>query len=63
MESSGFRVRVEAKLRREFLEACRSQDQTAAQVMRAFMRDFVARHYEGIQTGLFDVRDGQRQDA
>jgi hypothetical protein len=63
MESSGFRVRVETKLRREFLEACRSQDQTAAQVMRAFMRDFVARHYEGIQAGLFDGRSGQRQDA
>jgi hypothetical protein len=54
MDSSGFRVRVEAKLRREFLEACRSQDRTAAQVMRDFMRDFVAKHYQGVQSGLFD---------
>ena len=35
------RIRVERSLREEFLEACRAQDLHAAQVIRAFMRDYV----------------------
>ena len=35
------RIRVERSLREEFLETCRSRDVPAAQVIRAFMRDYV----------------------
>lgn len=52
-EPSGFRVRVDDQLRHEFITACRKQDQAAAQVLRAFMRDYVAKYYDGQQEKLF----------
>lgn len=52
-ESSGFRLRVDDQLRQEFITACRQQDLAAAQVLRAFMRDYVAKHYDGQQENLF----------
>lgn len=53
--SSGLRIRVDLKLRQEFLEACRSQDRVAAQVLRDFMRSYVAEYYEGAQATLFEI--------
>ena len=41
-KDSGFRIRVERELREKFLAACREQDRPAAQVLREFMRSFVA---------------------
>ncbi len=41
-KDSGFRIRVERELREKFLAACRKQDRPAAQVLREFMRAFVA---------------------
>lgn len=38
----GLRIRVERTLRDEFLEACRAQDKPAAQVIREFMREYLA---------------------
>lgn len=35
------RIRVERLLRDEFLDVCRAQDLPAAQVIRAFMREYV----------------------
>lgn len=52
-DSSGFRLRVDDQLRAEFITACRSQDRAAAQVLREFMRDYVAKHYAGRQEKLF----------
>jgi hypothetical protein len=40
----GLRLRVERILRDEFLRACRAKDQPAAQVLREFMRTYVAGH-------------------
>jgi hypothetical protein len=62
-ESSGFRLRVDDQLRREFISACRSQDRAAAQVLREFMREYVAKHYGGEQVKLFseDVLNYSRQ--
>lgn len=40
----GLRIRVERNLRDGFLEACRAQDKPAAQVIREFMREYVATH-------------------
>lgn len=46
-KDSGLRIRVEKALRDEFLEVCHAQDRPAAQVIREFMRDFVARNTNG----------------
>lgn len=43
-KNAGFRIRVERSLREQFLEVCRAQDRPAAQVVREFMREYVARH-------------------
>lgn len=42
-KDSGLRIRVERPLREAFLKACREQDKPAAQVIREFMRGYVAR--------------------
>ena len=44
MKDVGFRIRVQREHREQFLEACRSQDKPAAQVLREFMRE----HVDGI---------------
>ena len=41
-KDSGLRIRVEKALRDEFLGVCHAQDRPAAQVIREFMRDYVA---------------------
>ena len=42
MKDSGLRIRVERDLRERFLEICRQQDRPAAQVLREFMRAYIA---------------------
>lgn len=44
MKDAGLRIRVQKELREQFLEACRAQDKPAAQVLREFMRSYVAQH-------------------
>jgi hypothetical protein len=44
VKDAGVRIRVEKELRDEFLDTCRRQDTPAAQVLRQFMREFVAEH-------------------
>jgi len=41
MKDVGLRIRVQRKLREEFLEACRAEDKPAAQVLREFMRAYI----------------------
>ena len=53
MKTAGLRIRIEPELRDEFVEACRAEDLTAAQVLRAFMRRYVAQHYQDMQEELF----------
>ncbi len=43
-KDSGLRIRVQRELREEFLDVCRAQDKPAAQVIREFMREYIARH-------------------
>ena len=43
-KDAGLRIRVERDLRKRFLDACREQDAPGAQVLRAFMREYVATH-------------------
>lgn len=47
----GLRIRVERSLRDQFLEICRSQDKPAAQVLREFMRNYVADNGSGMNRG------------
>jgi predicted DNA-binding protein len=42
MKDSGLRIRVERELREKFLALCREQDKPAAQVIREFMRRYIA---------------------
>jgi len=42
MKDSGLRIRIERELREKFLATCREQDRPAAQVLREFMRSFIA---------------------
>ena len=41
-KDAGLRIRVERTLRDDFRAACRAEDKPAAQVVREFMRRFVA---------------------
>ena len=52
-KNAGLRVRVERALRDEFLDACRTQDKPAAQVIREFMREYVAKRQAEAQGSLF----------
>lgn len=55
----GFRIRVDKELRTEFVELCRAQDRTAAQVLREFMRRYVEEHSNNLQPDMFG---GARKD-
>lgn len=56
MKDVGLRIRVQRELREQFLEVCRAQDKPAAQVLREFMRGYVAQYGEGLPDG--DLPDG-----
>lgn len=43
-KDTGFRIRVQRDLREKFIELCRAQDRPAAQVLREYMRVYVAEH-------------------
>jgi len=47
-KDTGLRIRVQRALREEFLNVCRAQDRPAAQVIREFMREYIARHKSGV---------------
>ena len=44
MKDVGLRIRVQKDSRAQFLEACREQDRPVVQVLREFMREYVAKH-------------------
>lgn len=44
MKDAGLRIRVQRELRERFLSVCKAQDKSAAQVLREFMRTYVAEH-------------------
>jgi hypothetical protein len=58
-KDSGLRLRVERGTRQEFVEICREEGRTAAQVLREFMRDYIARRRAGSQRELFLPLDTQ----
>lgn len=42
MKDVGLRIRIDRVLREQFLKACQAEDKPAAQVLREFMRAYVA---------------------
>jgi hypothetical protein len=52
----GLRLRVERQLRQEFIESCQMEGKAAAQVLREYMREYVARNRETSQSDLFSRR-------
>jgi len=52
VKDCGMRIRVERELREAFVEACRAQDRSAADVLRDFMRAFTEKQQQG-QADLF----------
>ena len=46
------KIRVEEELRRDFIEVCRSEDMTAAQVVRKFMRGYIAQNRGAVKGNL-----------
>jgi len=48
----GLRLRVERQLRQEFLESCQLEGKAAAQVLREYMREYIARN-RAMQRELF----------
>lgn len=61
MKDVGLRIRVQRELREQFLEACRAEDKPAAQVLREFMREYVARTTTRLQKG--SEGDGGKQKS
>jgi len=53
VKDAGFRVRVEKILRQEFVDACRGNGRSAADVLREFMREYVAQNRATAQRDLF----------
>lgn len=49
----GYRIRLDEGLRHRFIDACRLEDRSAAQVVREFMRSYVDQHLDSAQGNLF----------
>lgn len=47
-KSVNFTFVIEPELRKAFIDLAKSQDQSAAQLIRAFMRDYLARHADAL---------------
>jgi hypothetical protein len=52
-KDAGLRLRVEREIRQEFVEVCRAEGKTAAQVLREYMRDYITRNRAAAQRELF----------
>jgi predicted transcriptional regulator len=71
MAESTFTFRVEEELKAAFSEAAKAHDQTGAQLLRAFMRDYVKKQNEQaeydawfrrqVQAGIDSAKAGAQQ--
>lgn len=62
MKDVGIRIRVEPELRDQFAEACKQQHVPAAQVLREFMRHFVATN-KAVTTAKSKLRTASKKTA
>lgn len=64
MTETGLRIRVDDTLRRDFIETCKLNDTTAAQVLRACMRTYLEQHGSAAHQGqLFGTTAGNAVGA
>lgn len=49
-KTSNLRIRLEPELHQQFLEICKVQDRPAAQVLREYMRSYVQRHKQMLES-------------
>jgi hypothetical protein len=61
MRQAGLRICVDDELRRDFIAACKAEDTTAAQVLRACMRGYVQVHGTGEREFPRSKSDGRHQ--
>jgi hypothetical protein len=60
-EQTTFNMRLAADLKEVFLKAAKSQDQDGAQLVRAFMRDYVRQNAQGyLLSGASPVKAAKR---
>lgn len=62
-KDAGLRLRVERDLRNQFVEVCRAEGRPAAQVLRDFMRQYVAGARAFAQRDLFAASVGSRDSG
>jgi hypothetical protein len=62
IKDAGLRLRVERELRQEFVATCRAEGRAAAEVLRDYMREYVARSQAG-QQQLFEGHGKGRRQA
>jgi hypothetical protein len=55
-KDAGLRLRVERELREQFVETCRLEGKAAAQVLREYMRAYVAQSQSAAQQDLFAAK-------
>jgi len=57
----GIRIRIEAELRDAFVNACHTQQSSASDVLREFMRAYAAQHHNGQQASLFPAKSDKKK--
>ena len=57
IQGTGLRIRVDDELRDSFVQACKSKDLSAAQVLRHYMREFVETNTNDRQSELFSEKN------
>ena len=61
MKDAGMRIRIEPRLRDDFLKVCHEANLPAAQVIRTFMRNFVEqKKLSNSQIQLFPEHDDKK---
>ncbi len=69
MAETGLRIRVDDSLRRDFIEICKLNDTTAAQVLRGCMRSYLEEHAPSsgqgqlFETAVRSVADGSKSSG
>ena len=58
-----FKIRIEEELRRAFVEVCQAEDRPAAQVLREFMRNYVAERQAALSAGPASEREATLGDS
>ncbi len=61
-KTAALRIRIEPDLHQEFLATCKAQDVPASQVLREFMKQYVAANERTPQLDIFQLASPTRVD-